>query len=244
MSGHSHWHSIRYQKGIADAKKSKIFSKISRLISVAAREGGGDPEKNPKLRLAIEQAKTFNMPKENIERAIKRGTGELEGEKLESLVFEAIGPGKTAIIIEGITSNKNLALSEIKQILSQYQGKLANEGSLKWLFERKGIITVNVKDQNITKDDLELLAIDAGAEDISFQDDILDIYTKPEELEKVKKTLTEKGIKIESAVLGWKPKEEITVSEEDREKCEKLFEALNENDAVQEIYSNLKTENK
>src|SRR4030042_3986903 len=137
MSGHSHFKSIKHQKGIADAKKGKAFSKIGRLISIAAKEKGGNPETNPKLRLAMEQARAVNMPKDNVERAIQRGIGEAAGEKLEEVVFEAYGPGGIAIIIEGITDNKNRALGEIKQILIQNGGKLAGEGSVRWLFERK-----------------------------------------------------------------------------------------------------------
>jgi YebC/PmpR family DNA-binding regulatory protein len=183
MSGHSHWHSIKYKKGAADAKKGKVFSKISREITIAARESGGDPDFNPKLRMAVERARSFNMPADNIERAIKKGTGELEGEKLEEVLFEAYGPGGIALIIEGITDNKNRTLGEIKQILSQYNGKLVGEGGVRWMFERK------VK---------------------------------------------------EPGSLEWVAKQEIELSEKDKETAEKLFEALDENDAVQEIYSNLK----
>jgi len=242
MSGHSHWHSIKYQKTAADVKKSKAFSKIAREITIAAKEGG-DPEFNSRLRLAIEKAKSINMPAENIERAIKRGTGELAGAKLEPVLFEAYGPGGVAIIIEGITDNKNRTLGEIKQILSEYGGKLANEGSVKWLFERKGCLTIDLENQSVsgkTKEELELIAIEAGADDIYWQDKFLDIYTKPEELEKVKKKIEEKGIEIDSATLDWVPKEKILLNEEKKSDCQKLFEALDENDSVQEIYSNLK----
>ena len=243
MSGHSHWHSIKYQKTVADQKRGKIFSKISREISVAAKEKGDSPESNPSLRIAIEKAKKMNMPKDNIERAIKRGTGELEGASLETVVFEAYGPGGTALIIEGITDNKNRTLSEIKQILSQGNGKLADEGSVKWLFERKGCITVDYSSQypdSQTREGLELKAIEAGAEDICWHDDFLDIYTTPEDLEKVKINLEEKNIQIERASLDWRAKEEIEVDQKTEESCEKLFESLDENDSVQEIYSNLK----
>ena len=147
MSGHSHFKTIMHKKGVEDAKRGKIFSKLSRLISVAAREGGGDPAANSKLRLAIEQAKNDNMPKDNIERAIKKGTGNLEGAKLEEITFEAYGPGGIAVIIEGITDNKNRTLGEIKQVLSQNNGKLAGGGSVKWLFERKGVIIVDSESQ-------------------------------------------------------------------------------------------------
>jgi len=239
MSGHSHWATIKRGKEAEDKKRGKIFSKLSRVVSIAAKDGG-DPDTNPKLRMAIEQAKQFNMPKDNIERAVKKGTGELVGEKLEEIVFEAYGPGKVAIIIEGITDNKNRALGEIKQILSQKGGKLADEGSVKWHFERKGAITVNREQKTVNSEELELLAIEAGAEDILEHNDFLEIYTAPEDLEKVKKNLGEKNIEIESASLGWKPKEVIEVEEKAKINCQKLFELLDENDAVQDIYSNLK----
>lgn len=241
MSGHSHWAGIKHKKQAEDQKRGKIFSKLSRMISVAAREGA-DPEMNPKLRQALEEAKAFNMPKENIERAIKRGTGELEGAKLEEVSYEAFGPGGVAIIIEGITDNKNRTFQEVKQILQKYSGKLAESGAVKWLFARKGAITINPNIQNsMSKEDLELKAIEAGAEDIYWHktEDLLDIYTKPEELDKVKKNLEAQGIKIESASLDWVPREPIEVNDKDREELTKLFEELDENDAVQNIYSTL-----
>ncbi len=241
MSGHSHFKTIKYQKAIVDAKRSKVFSKLAREITIAAREGG-DPEFNSKLRLAIERGKSLNLSTENIERAIKRGAGELAGEKLEEVLFEAYGPGGIAIIIEGITDNKNRTLGEIKQILNQNSGKLAGEGSVKWMFERKGCITINIKNQisNIKKEELEMSAIEAEAEDVYWHDDLLDIYTGTEDLAKIKKILEGRGIKIDSASLDWIAKEEISLSEKNKESCQRLFEVLDENEAVQEIYSNIK----
>lgn len=242
MSGHSHFSTIKRKKEITDKKRGQIFSKLSRTISVAAREGGPHPEMNPKLRLAIEQARSFAMPKENIERAIKKGVGELEGARLEEVLVEAYGPGKTALIIEGITDNKNRTLSEIKQILTKHQGKLAQSGSVQWMFERKGVIIADLKLQIEDLQDrekLELLTIEAGADDLYWHDGLLDIYTKCEDLEKVKKNLENKGLKPESVSLDWIAKETIEVEGKDKEVCQKLFEALDENEAVQEIYSNL-----
>lgn len=233
MSGHSHFKTIKRIKEAEDKKRGKIFSKLSRLISVAVKEKGDNPSTNPKLKLAIDQAKSANMPKDNIERAIKKGTGELASDKLEQATFEAYGPGGVAIIIEAITDNKNRTLGEIKNILSQHNGKLAGEGSVKWMFGRKGSILVQGN-----KEELELTAIEAGAEDIKWQDEYLNIHTKPENMESVKKKLEEKGINIESSSLDWVAKEEIEVKE--KESCEKLFNALDENDDIQEIYSNLK----
>jgi len=243
MSGHSHARTIKHQKNITDQKRGQMFSKMARVISVAVKQGGPNPGTNSKLRLAFEMAKEANMPKENIERAIKRASGEAEGEKLEEVLFEAYGPGGIAIIIEGITDNKNRTLGEIKQVLNQNNGKLVGEGSVKWMFQRKGCIVVDLKLQSEdfkNKEKLELMAIEAGALDIYWHDETLDVYTNTEELDKVKKNLEEKGIKIDSVSLDWVPKEEIALNEKIKEACQKLFDALDEDEAVQEIYSNLK----
>jgi len=240
MSGHSHFKTIKAQKEVADAKRGKIFSKMGKIVSIAAKNGA-DPTTNPKLRIAIEQARNVNMPKENIERAILRGTGELAGDNLEEVVFEGFGPGGIAIIIEAITDNKNRTLGEIKQILSQNNSKLAGEGAVQWMFERKGIIVINTKDQgrDIKKEDLELTIIESGADDISWQEDILGVYTKPDSVDLVKKALESNGVKIDSTTTGLIPKDTVAVDEKTRQNCQKLFDALEDNDAVQETYSNL-----
>ncbi|MFH1841241.1 MAG: YebC/PmpR family DNA-binding transcriptional regulator [Candidatus Nealsonbacteria bacterium] len=237
MSGHSHWHSIKYKKGLADAKKSKSFSKITRELIITAREGGGDINFNPKLRMVIDKARSFNMPADNIERAIKKGAGELEEVNLQEITLEAYGPEGIAVIIEGITDNKNRSFGEIKQIINQNGGKLVNEGAVRWMFERKGVITV--ENPEINKEDLEMTAIEAGAEDVHWhsEENVLDIYTKPENIEKTKKYLEGKDIKISASSLDWVAKEKVKAKK--KESCQKLFEALDENDAVQEIYSNL-----
>ena len=243
MSGHSHAKTIRHQKNITDQKRGQMFSKMARVISVAVKEGGPNPETNAKLRVAVEEAKKNNMPKENVERAIKQAAGGAEGTNLEEVIFEAYGPGGIAIIVEGITDNKNRTLGEIKQIINQNGGKLVGEGGVKWMFERKGCIIVDCKLQIgdlQNREKLEMLAIEAGASDIYWHDETLDVYTNTGELDKVKKNLEEKGIKTESVSLDWVPKEEISLNEKTKESCQKLFEALDENDAVQEIYSNLK----
>jgi len=256
MSGHSHAKTVKRVKDAHDAARGRIFSKLARMISVAVKEGA-DPAMNPRLRQALDEAKSVNMPKENIGRAIKRGTGEIEGAKLEEVSYEAFGPGKTAIIIEGITDNKNRTLSEIKQILQRHGGKLAEAGSVKWLFERKGIITIQItlvrpdgsrtnpaekRDEYTNKEELELKAIEAGAEDIFWHknENVLDIYTAPNDLNKTKENLESGGLKIDSAGLDWVAKKEIEVSEKDKENLEKLFEELDDSDAVQDIYSNAK----
>ena len=243
MSGHSHAKTVRKKKEADAKKRGQIFSKMARLIEVAVRQGGPNPETNAKLRMAIELAKSYSVPSENIERAIKRATGEIEGEKLEEVSFEALGPGGIAMIIEGITDNKNRALNEIKQVLSRFNCKLANEGSLRWMFERKGCITINLKSQDPkfkNKEELELIAIEAGAEDLYWYDDNFDIYCDVKDLEKVKEELKKRGIKIDSATLDWKPKEMVDLDEKKKKECLELFEALDELDSVQEIFSNLK----
>ncbi len=239
MSGHSHWHTIRHQKAITDAKKGKIFSKISRQIEIAVREKGEDPETNPNLRTAIDHAKSFNMPKDKIERAIKKGSGALEKEKLEEILIEGFGPSKIALIIEGITDNKNRSIGEIKNILNSNNGKIASQGSVRWLFERKGIISINFQKTKLEKPELELMAIESGAEDILWENEILNVYTRPEELEKTRIRLKEKNIEINSAELKWVPKKTIDLNEESKKACQKLFEELDENDSVQEVYSNI-----
>jgi len=243
MSGHSHAKTIKHKKEITDKKRGQIFSKMARLITVAVKSGGPNPETNSKLKLAVETARSFNLPSENIERAIKKGAGDLEGEKLEEVMYEAYGPGGVAILIEGIVDNKNRALSEVKQVLTRYNGKLVNEGAIKWMFERKGCITLNLpsqKEEFQGREKLELTVIEAGAEDFFWYDDDLDVYFKVEDLEAAKKNLQEKGLVIESAVLDWRPKERIELTEKDKEACQKLFEFLDELDSVQDVYSNSK----
>lgn len=245
MSGHSHAKTVARTKEANAEKRGKIFSKLAKIISLAAKDGK-DPASNSKLKQAIEESKKFNMPKENIERAIKRGTGESEEAQIEGVMYEAMGPGGVSIIIEGITDNKNRSLSEVRQILQKYNGKLAQEGSLKWLFEQKGIIIANLKLQNANwqnKENLEMAVIEAGADDIKWykeeSEETIEIISKPEDLETVKKNLEAQNIAVESTKLGWQAKEETAVSEKEKETLEKLFEELDENDTVQEIYSNL-----
>jgi YebC/PmpR family DNA-binding regulatory protein len=237
MSGHSHWHSIKFKKGVADAKKSKIFSKLAREISIAARDGGADLTFNPKLRTVVDKAKAVNMTSDSIDRAVKKGAGELGGFNFEEFVFEAYGPRGTALIIEGTTDNKNRSLGELKLILSQNGGKMVDEGAIRWMFDKKGVILVN-KENLKEKDDMELLAIESGAENFEWQDDGLVVYTRPDELDKIKNFFEDNKIKTESSALEWVPKENTEISEETREKNQKLFDALDDHDDVQNIYSN------
>jgi len=241
MSGHSHFSTIKHKKGAADAKRGIMFSKIARMITVAVKEGGGDPSANSKLRMVVEKGRSINMPADNIERAIKKGSGDIEGAKYEEVVFEAYGPGNIAVIIEGVTDNKNRTLSDIKQILEKNGGKMVAEGAVRWMFERKGIIALSLPADVSKKDDMEMAVIEAGADDIVWQDDGLDIYTGVDALETVKKKLEEQGIKIVSSSWDLVAKEYMAVSPKEKEAAEKLFELLDENDAVQEVYSNLQS---
>ena len=242
MSGHSHAKTVMATKMANAAKKGKVYSKYGRLITIAVKDGGGsgDPTKNSKLKATIEQAKAMDMPKENIERAIKKGTGELAGEALEEISFEGFGPGGIAIIVDGITDNTNRTLGEIRSIFNQNNGKMAGEGAVRWMFERKGDITVNNEQKSINKEEFEMQAIDAGADDIKWGEGEIYVYTKPEDLETVKKSLEEKGFKIESSSLSYVAKEEINISDKEKEQAQRLFDALDDNDAINEIHSNLK----
>ena len=187
MSGHSHARTVKHDKDLAASKRSKVFSKLAVEITVAVKQGGGSPDTNPRLRTAMDRAKDANMPSDNVERAIKKGTGEDQAQNLEEFLLEAYGPGGVALLISGITDNKNRMLGEIKQILSKNQGKMVEGGAVRWLFEQKGAMAVK---GSLPKDELELKAIEAGAEDLYWREDgMLDVYTKPAELEKIKNIL-------------------------------------------------------
>lgn len=241
MSGHSKWSQIKHKKAITDAKKSKIFGKLARIITLAAKGKGGNPETNAPLRLAIDNARSLNMPADNIERAIKRGTGEIEGVVMEEVSYDAYGPGNVALIITGITDNKNRTLGEVRNILNKLNGKLA-EGGVGWLFDKKGVIELSTEENSgKNKDELELAVIEAGAEDIKWDDNILKIYTQPENFEATKKNLEKTGLKIASSSLDLIPKTPIEITDEKiKNQLEKLLDALDEHDDVNEIYSNLK----
>ncbi len=235
MSGHSHWSTIKHKKETLDKKKGAAFSRAARLISLAAREGGPDPEKNFELRSAIDKARKVNMPNRNIEKAVERGAG-IGGEKEEwyKVSYEAFGPGQTALIIEGITNNKNRTLDEIKSILGKNGGKLAEPGSVRWLFKHLGkLIVGHSKD----KEEAELKAIEAGAVETEWEENDLTVYVKPEELEKSKNIL-EQTLTVKESSLDWVAQEEIKPTESEREKINKLLEALSEHDDIQEVYLN------
>ncbi|SMP06137.1 DNA-binding regulatory protein, YebC/PmpR family [Desulfurobacterium pacificum] len=236
MAGHSKWANIRHRKAAQDAKRGKIYTKLAREITVAAREGGGDPETNPRLRAAIERARKFNMPKENIERAIKRGTGEIAGESYEEVTYEGYGPGGVAIIVKCLTDNRNRTASEVRHAFSKHGGNLGTSGCVSWMFERKGVITVSA--EKYDEEEVMMAAIEAGADDVVKEEDKFVIYTEPSSLEEVRKGIVEAGIEIEEAKLDLIPTTTTKVEGETAEKVLKLLMALEDLDDVQEVYSN------
>ena len=236
MAGHSKWANIRHKKAAQDAKRGKIFTKLAREITVAAREGGGDPDSNPRLRAAIERARKFNMPKENIERAIKRGTGEIAGETFEEVTYEGYGPGGVAIIVKCLTDNRNRTAAEVRHAFSKHGGNLGTSGCVSWMFERKGVIVVPA--DSYDEETVMLTAIDAGADDVVSEDGKFVIYTQPSELEAVRKGLIDAGIEVEEAKLDLIPTTTTRVEGETALKVLKLLEALEDLDDVQEVYSN------
>ena len=236
MSGHNKWANIKHRKMAQDAKKSKIFTKIIRELMVAAREGGTDPNTNNALRAAIERAKAANMPKDTMEKAIKKGAGELEGQSFVEALYEGYAPGGVAMLIRALTDNKNRTAQEIRHLLSKHGGNMAESGSVAWMFERKGVITVP-RSEISDMDEFQLLAIDAGAEDIQDEEDPVRIITAPEEASNVKNALEENGYTA-SYELPYIPKNTVSVSGNDAEKLLKLLNVLEDNDDVQEVYAN------
>jgi len=236
MSGHSKWSSIKHQKGVADARRGQLFTKLTREIIVAAREGGNNPETNFRLRLVIQKARDNNMPQDNIERAIKRGSGETEGATLVELVLEGYGPSGTAILVQALTDNRNRTLQDVRNIFSRNGGNLGESGCVAWLFDSKGLIRVGTND--LDTEELALQAIDAGAEDVNIENANIEIYTKPEELEAVRRALEQKNIPIASAELSTVPKTTIELEEKAALQTLKLLDKLEELDEVQYVSSN------
>jgi|SRR3989344_1387495 len=235
MSGHSKWATIKRAKGATDAKRGQQFTKLARGIAIAAREGGGDTTTNFKLRLAIDKARSFNMPKDNIDRAIEHGTGKDKGAAaIEEALYEGFGPGKVGILVAAATDNKNRTAGDIKLIFSKNGGAIAGLGSVKWQFDQRGVIRI----LGDISEDVQLALIDAGAEDIKKEDDHTVIYTAVPELKTVTDAVRVQKFEPESSVLEWISKETVTIDNETRAKLEHLFEQLDEHDDVQEFYSN------
>lgn len=240
MAGHSKWAQIKHKKAIKDARRGKLFSKIIREITVAVKLGGPDPEGNPRLRLALEKAREVNLPKDNIERAIKRATGNEEGTNFEEVIYEGYGPEGVAFVAKVLTDNKNRTVNEIRHIFSKHGGNLASSGSVLWQFSEKGVIYISKS--KVEEEKIFELAISLNIEDIKEDEDSYVIYTLPKEFHSVKEKLQENGIEIESAMITLIPQNTIKVSSDKAQKVLKLYEALEEHDDVQEVYANFDIE--
>jgi YebC/PmpR family DNA-binding regulatory protein len=239
MSGHSHWAGIKHRKGLNDAKKGKVFTKHAKMITIMARDGGGNPEMNFQLRLAIDRARLDNMPRENIDRAIKKGTGELkDGTEIAEIIYEGMGPGNVMMLIKTATDNRNRTVSEVKSIFTKAGGKMGEMGSSMWNFKKVGNIIINVP-KGGDPYAIEEKAIDAGAEDTLYEGDNIVIYTLPENLKNVQENLVKAGLTIEDAGLVYVPLQKTTLSPEAQIDYEKILETLDDQDDVQEIYDNL-----
>ncbi|HPQ39844.1 MAG TPA: YebC/PmpR family DNA-binding transcriptional regulator [bacterium] len=235
MSGHSKWHTIKHKKAAADAKRGKVFTKIIKEITIAARLGGGDPDSNPRLRMAVQNAKDANMPYDNVKRAIQKGTGELPGQVIEEIAYEGYGPGGVALYIEVMTDNKNRTVAEIRHILGKHNGNLGATNSVAWKFEKKGLIVVDT--DKADEETMMDLILDAGAEDMKIEDGSFEIITDPGDFEAVRDALKEHDIMPDSAEITMLPNTSVRVEGKHAEQLLKLMEKLDDHDDVQNVYS-------
>ena len=236
MSGHSKWATIKRKKASTDAARGKVFTKIIKEISISARDGGGNPDANPRLRLAIQIAKNANMPQDNITRAIKKGTGELEGVSYEEITYEAYAPHGIAVMIECVTDNRNRTVAELRHMIAKQNGNLGESGSVAWMFERKGVVTVTK--ENHTEDDVMEIILDAGADDLKTEDEYFEVISNVENFEKVRKAIEAKKYKIEHAALQFIAKDLIELDEKNAADVMRFLEVVEEHDDVQNLYSN------
>ena len=236
MSGHSKWSKIKHQKGVDDVKRGNLFTKLTREIIIAAKEGGGDPASNFRLRLAVQKARDSNMPMDNIDRAVKKGTGDLEGGSLVEMTLEGYGPSGVAVLVSALSDNRNRTVQEVRSTFTRHGGALGESGSVAWIFESRGVININA--ENVDADEIGLIAIDAGAEDVQVESGIVEVYTKPDALEKVRAALEAKNIAIESSELQMVPKTLVKLEEKAATQALKLLDKLEEIDDVQNVYSN------
>jgi YebC/PmpR family DNA-binding regulatory protein len=238
MSGHSKWAQIKRQKGVNDSKRGQMFTKLAREITVAARQGGGDPETNFRLRLATQRARSMNMPQENITRAVARATGGADGAaQLEEVTYEGYGPGGVAIFVEALTDNRNRTVAEVRNVLTRNGGSLGENGSVAWIFEPRGIVVVNLDTNDA--DEVTLQAIDAGATDVNLADKMLEIYTNLENLEDVRRTMEDVGLEVETAERTFVPKTMVTLDDQKSTQVVRLIERLEDLDDVQNVSANL-----
>jgi YebC/PmpR family DNA-binding regulatory protein len=243
MAGHSKWANIKHKKKKEDKRRAKLFSKLSKKIAVAAKNGGGDPEKNPNLRRAIDKAQDNNMPNDNIERAVKRGTGNLEGVDYEEFVYEGYGPGGVALYLEIMSDNRNRTASEIRHILSERGGNLGESGCVAWMFERKGQFIMDLDSTDLIEDELMLEALEAGAEDIRVDGNTVTIYSDPTEFDQVRQGLEEKGFELNSKDIAMIPNNNVKLEKSNAKKMLNLMEELEDHDDLQEIYANFDISN-
>lgn len=236
MSGHSKWSTIKHKKGAADAKRGKIFTKLIKEITVAARMGGGDPESNPRLRRAVNDAKSQNMPKDNLERAIKKGTGELEGVEYEEIVYEGYGPGGVAVLVECLTDNRNRTIADVRYIFSKAGGNIGTDGCVSWMFDKKGLISVDKEKSD--EDTLMEIALEAGAEDVKDEGDCFEVITDPADFETVKEAIDNASIEYEVAEITMIPQTQTRVEGKDAEQMIKFMNAMDDCDDIQKFYSN------
>lgn len=236
MSGHNKWSTIKHKKGAADAKRGRIFTRLIKEITVAARLGGGDPDGNPRLRSAIQTAKSENMPKDNIDRAIKKGTGELEGVSYDEVSYEAYGPGGVALLIESLTDNKNRTVADLKHIIDRHGGNLGEPGCVAWMFEKKGMIIFE-KDK-VDEEKLLELALEAGADDVNEEDTEFEVMTPPSDFEEVKKAFDDNGLVYTLAEVSMVPQNTVKLEGKKAEQMLKMMEALEDNDDVNHVYAN------
>ena len=237
MSGHSKWHTIKHKKGATDARRGKIFTKLIKEVTVAARTGGsGDVDLNARLRKAVTDAKAQNMPNDTIDRAIKRGTGELEGVNYEEITYEGYGIGGVAVLVETMTDNRNRTVAELRHIFSKNGGNLGEAGSVAWIFDKKGLIIVDKAAKS--EDELFEIAIEAGADDVQDEGDVYEIYTSPENYEAVNEAIKKAGIESQNSEVSMIPQNYIKLEGDDAKKMLKLYEAVDDNDDVQNIYAN------
>ncbi|SFR15153.1 YebC/PmpR family DNA-binding transcriptional regulator [Desulfoscipio geothermicus] len=238
MSGHSKWSTIKRKKAKVDAQRGKIFTKLAKEIIIAARQGGGDPEANIRLKNAIARAKEANIPNDNIQRAIKRGTGELGGANYEELIYEGYGPGGVAVMLDIMTDNRNRTAGEIRHLFSKYGGNLGETGCVSWMFDTRGILVVEKSGLNMDSDEFLLTALDAGALDVKEEDDSFEVITAPDILNEVSETLAVEGIKIIHSEITRLPQSTVVITGEQEEQMLKLMDALEDHDDVQNIYAN------
>ncbi|SEA94622.1 DNA-binding regulatory protein, YebC/PmpR family [Thalassobacillus cyri] len=242
MAGHSKWKNIQRRKNAQDAKRGKVFMKMAREIFVAAKEGGGDPEMNPSLRLAVDKAKASNMPNENIDRAIKKATGDLDGVSYEEITYEGYGPGGVAVMVKVLTDNKNRTAAEVRHAFNKNDGNLGENGCVSYMFDRKGYLVIDRSAHDVEEDDVMLEAIEAGAEEMETNEETFEVYTEPESFTEVKAALAQSGYTFETAEITMFPQTYTPVGEQETEKMLKLIDTLEDNDDVQDIYHNFEAD--